>query len=364
MRVEWSSRVVIGILFVGLPCCVMGAEPDSSRQSHIEFLPLLSYDSDAGVGYGLKSFFLNTIHSEESFDLTLFNSSGGERWYKFVFSLPDFEKRQGHRYALAVDLSVDYDKWISYAYFGTGNEAAYSDRLTYTREPLDISCLLSKGITEEFVAQVGVKWSIVRNYDFDSHNTLAGTLHGLSIGQASSGSLLLSGRYDTRNSFINATSGFVAEEDIEWAPSADVGNMKFFRSSTWLQSYNPLPFWKTTLALRGGMQLLSADDPPIQILVPVGGGSSIRGYPQDRYLDRVAVIFNAEVRFPLFFRFGGIVGYDVGKVWRNLNEVDIPRWISSPVAGLRYYFDTFVVRFDVGFGKETTAFYINFGQLF
>jgi hypothetical protein len=26
--------------------------------------------------------------------------------------------------------------------------------------------------------------------------------------------------------------------------------------------------------------------------------------------------------------------------------------------------DTFVVRADIGFGKETTGFYLNFGQLF
>jgi hypothetical protein len=34
------------------------------------------------------------------------------------------------------------------------------------------------------------------------------------------------------------------------------------------------------------------------------------------------------------------------------------------VAGLRFYMNTFVVRCDVGFGKETTGLYFNFGQVF
>jgi hypothetical protein len=37
---------------------------------------------------------------------------------------------------------------------------------------------------------------------------------------------------------------------------------------------------------------------------------------------------------------------------------------SDPVFGLRLYMDTFVVRLDAGLGKETTGFFLNFGQLF
>jgi hypothetical protein len=37
---------------------------------------------------------------------------------------------------------------------------------------------------------------------------------------------------------------------------------------------------------------------------------------------------------------------------------------AKPVAGLRFYMNTFVVPCDVGFGKETTGLYFNFGQVF
>jgi hypothetical protein len=36
----------------------------------------------------------------------------------------------------------------------------------------------------------------------------------------------------------------------------------------------------------------------------------------------------------------------------------------NAVAGLRFSMETFVVRADVGFGRESTGFYLNFGHLF
>ncbi len=99
----------------------------------IEPFPILSYDTDAGLGYGAKGFFLNLLGLNESFDLTFFNSTKGERWYRFVFSMPDFELRQGKNYPAAFDLIVDYDKYIKNNFFGTGSGSKYSNREYFTK---------------------------------------------------------------------------------------------------------------------------------------------------------------------------------------------------------------------------------------
>lgn len=70
------------------------------------------------------------------------------------------------------------------------------------------------------------------------------------------------------------------------------------------------------------------------------------------------------MRFPLYWRFGGIIGMDGGKVWSRPSEFETRRWATNPVTGLRLYMDNFVVRGDVGFGKNITGFYFNFGQIF
>lgn len=73
------------------------AQTDSLR-ANVEALPILSYDSDVGFGYAGKLFLFDVLKTKESFDLILFNSTKEEQWYKFVYSIPDFESRQGKNF--------------------------------------------------------------------------------------------------------------------------------------------------------------------------------------------------------------------------------------------------------------------------
>jgi hemolysin activation/secretion protein len=131
-----------------------------------------------------------------------------------------------------------------------------------------------------------------------------------------------------------------------------------------IQYYTELFYPTTVFAARLWFQGLFGDDVPVQMLLPIGGTRTLRGYVQDRFLDMVSGVANVELRFPIFWRFGGVLGYDLGKVWHRPGEMDLKRWAVNPVAGLRFVFDTFVVRLDLGFGPETTGFYLNFGHLF
>jgi hemolysin activation/secretion protein len=59
-----------------------------------------------------------------------------------------------------------------------------------------------------------------------------------------------------------------------------------------------------------------------------------------------------------------VLGIDAGKVWNSIDMMDFKNWPNNPVLGLRFYMDTFIIRLDVGLGRETTGFYFNFGQIF
>ena len=332
--------------------------------SKVDVLPILSYDTDAGVGYGIKSFFLNFSGRSESFDIVLFNSTKGDRWYKGVFSIPDFEMRQGTAYPLALDVTVDYDKWIHYNFFGIGNASAASQEESYTREPLEISAMLSRGITERMVMQAGAGYRVVRNFDFESGSRLAVLPPSENAGRLSYLSLRTSIRYDSRNSFINPSEGLVLQGELERSPGGSLNDCDFTRYGFWIQSYHPLNDSSIVFAVRAGLQILDGSNLPVQVLLPVGGTSTLRGYPQDRFLDRISAVSNAEVRFPFYRRFGGVVGYDLGDVWESVSRIGVARWKSDVNGGLRFYFDTFVVRLDVGLSAESTGFYLNFGQLF
>ena len=329
-----------------------------------EFLPIAMWDTDIGFGYGLKGFLLNPLGLAESFDITLFNSSKGERWYRFVFSLPDFETRQGRIYPWALDLWIDYDKMIRNNYFGVGNASRWSYRESYTREPVEISLSLSRGLSQRLVAQLGLRYKTVRNFGFKDGSALEIRPPAINAGTTNYGSVFAALRYDSRDSYINPSEGFVAQLEAEAAPKLSGTNVHFQRLGGVLQYYSVLFYPKTVFAFRLSGQSLFGGDLPVQVLLPLGGSQTLRGSPQDRYLDKSFVLMNAELRFPLIWRLGGVVGWDAGKVWPSLDRFDFKSWASNPMFGLRLAMKTFIVRLDVGLGKDSTGIYFNFSQLF
>jgi outer membrane protein assembly factor BamA len=335
-----------------------------SAKPEIEPFPILSYDTDVGFGYGAKGFFLNQIGWNESFDVVLFNSTKGERWYRVVVSIPDFELRQGKKYSSAFDIVIDYDKYLYNSFFGIGNGSKLNDREKYTREPLELNLIISRGITKDQVGQLGIKFKAVCNFILSNPSKLAVSLPPINSGRASMVSMFFNYRYDTRNSYINPSHGSVLFGEIEYAPEISFTNVSLLRYAVWVQHYREIFSQKIILAVRAGIQTLVGDDIPVQMLLPIGGTSTLRGYPQDRFLDKTSIVMNTEIRFPIFWRFGGVAGLDAGKIWNGLDKIDFTRWAWNPVAGLRFYMDTFVVRLDVGVGSETVGFYLNFGHLF
>lgn len=338
------------------------SSPDTLQGTKFEVLPILSYDTDAGTGFGAKAFLLNSMGWRESFDAVLFQSTKGERWYRMVFSIPDFEQRQGTVYPLAFDLTVDYDKWITYKFFGIGNRSPYENPETYTREPLEISATASRGFLPHVVGQVGVRMRRSSNVGVGERLRSLPPVENSSV--ANSIGVLLSGRFDSRNSYVNPSSGAVAQLEFELAPRMLWSNVEYVRTAVLLQYYVEPGWLHSVLACRGGVELLASRELPVQMLTAIGGTKTVRGSVQDRFLDRTGAVVNAEWRVPLFWRFGAILGADAGKVWHDAGKIDLQRWAMNPVVGLRLYMDTFVVRADLGFGKESTGFYLNFGQLF
>lgn len=337
------------------------ADSVDHQRRGFEFLPILSYDTDVGFGYGAKVFLLNRLSLHESFDIVLFHSTKGERAYRFVASFPDVELRQRTSYPCAFDVLVEYDRLINANFFGVGNSSLYGARETYARTFFEISVTTSRGFTPTFVGQTLIQYRSVRNSNIDPSGNL-GTQGETSMGRAISIFMGFSLRYDTRNSAVNPSTGTVLLAEGGWAPQWNSGTVSFSRWGFWTQEY--VSFHNIVFAGRVGLQQIGGANLPVQMLLPIGGGNTLRGYPQDRYLDRMSVIINLEARFMIVWRLGAIVGWDAGKVWRSPDKMDLTSWPNNPTVGLRLIMDNFVARLDVGFSRETTGLYLNFGHLF
>jgi len=97
--------------------------------------------------------------------------------------------------------------------------------------------------------------------------------------------------------------------------------------------------------------------------MPLGGNQSLRGYSHDRLLGITSTLANIELRLPLFWKFGAMLGTDIGGISDNHNLIP-GKLLWNSAAGLRFDLGTFLVRLDFGFSRESTNFYLNFNHIF
>lgn len=179
-------------------------------------------------------------------------------------------------------------------------------------------------------------------------------------------SINLNGKWDTRNSYINPSHGLVLEVDLEYAPEIFDNNSSFFRQAFIIRYYTEVFFKNLILASRAMEQVVISGSQSSQFLaIPFGGSNTLRGVPLDRYRFNSSIIINNELRFPIWWRFGGIAGFDIGYGSnKDLYPEGVIDWIINPVVGLRFFMDNFIVRADVGFYKDDIGFYLNFGHIY
>jgi outer membrane protein assembly factor BamA len=333
---------------------------DNAGTMNWDHFPILMYDTDVGFGAGYKTVLRNALDARESFDLTLFASTKGERWVRLGASWPDAELRQGTVYPYAIDVVLDYDKMISNSFFGIGSDSRHDDRELYTYEPLEITAGLSRGFTPSFVGTAALRVKRVWSYGFEEGSRLVS--HPLNAGSSDIWSVAVQLRYDTRSSVLKPDAGKVLQADFEHALPVTDAARQWTRLACWAQYY--ISWSEIILAVRAGMQGLVGDGIPVQHLLPIGGNNTVRGIPANRFLDRTSAVGNLECRFPLWGRLGGVLGVDAGTVSHSPRDLLSSRWMVTPVTGLRYYLPTFVVRGDVGVSGEAVGVYFNFGQVF
>lgn len=345
------------LLLILLFPAMLSAQQDTLAYDH---LPFAMYDTDTGFGAGYKGVLRNMLGARESFDLTLFLSTKGERWVRIGWSLPDAELRQGSAYPFAVDVVADYDKMITNSFFGVGSSSHFDDREIFTYEPLEITTAFSRGFSPEFIGLLQLRFKRVWSYAFDKLGALE--THPDNSTTADLWSAMLQLRHDTRNSVLHPSNGSVLQAEVERAFPVTSFAKTWTREALWAQYYTE---WNSVIiALRTGVQSMQGDDIPIQHMLPIGGNRTVRGIPKDRFLDRSSIVSNGELRFPIHRRLGGVAGVDAGSVAPEVGELFTSRWIVTPVVGLRLIFDTFVTRADLGYSEDAVGFYLNFGQVF
>ena len=108
-------------------------------------------------------------------------------------------------------------------------------------------------------------------------------------------------------------------------------------------------------------------DVPFQLLSQLGGAKKMRGYYEGRYRDHDMLVLQTEYRLPLWRRLGMVAFAGVGDVAGKTSKFQLSDFKSSIGLGLRYLFvpkEKLNLRFDLGFGKDTSGFYISATEAF
>ena len=357
------KRMTMVVLWLGLSipafdkiaCAGIQSQPSWSA------FPVVMYDSDIGLGIGGKGIVKNRFHSDESFDLILFGSSRGEQWTVFTFSIPDFEIRQGKRYPLAFDFSVEYDKLLKSNFFGIGN-GSLDNKYQFPREFLKIEAVFGRAFTERIIAQIGCRYARYSSYRYNPEWT---TISSATPGSGETSVTGLFGRFrlDTRDSQINPGRGIRLELQAERNAEILGSKWRYSRARLEFGAYRKVFGTRSVLASRFWTQHIDGDAPYTE-LSRIGDSWTGRGYKADRFLDKAMSLVSVEYRYPIHKKLGGVLFADAGRVWPSITEFSLRNWHGDWGLGLRYYLENFVVRFDAGFSPEGMRIFFNFGQVF
>lgn len=355
------------ILMVLFPLSGQGeVNTESKKGKSVSIFPILMYDSDIGVGYGGKAKLVNFMKKNESFDLILFNSSNGERWYVFAFSFPDIEIRQGTKYALAIDVKAEYDKYLKYYYYGQGPDSREESLTEFTQEKKQLELKLARGFNPNLIFEISYFLKNIKYYNISEDKPFSKTLG--EVGEQFSPFISFFFRYDTSDSQIHPKHGvrLCLQNDLA-AGFVGNKNARFFRYTLDFRNYFLLFGSRDVVAIRGLAQNVTGSNVPLFEMCTLGGGGTLealRGFKLNRFNDKGKFLINTEYRFPIWKKLGGNIFIDTGMVWPSWKNIKIRDLKINAGLGLRYYLANFVVRFDMGFSREGMGIYFNFGHLF
>lgn len=259
---------------------------------------------------------------------------------------------------------LGYYRYV-YFYFGNGNNAREEDREIFNVNYPRIRLNGLYGINKN--------WFVGLRYWMDDYNIVKVEENGLLdsapniVGRE--GGLLSGGgvavNYDSRDHLFTPRKGILAELVL-------FGNEKFLGSDFSFQkiyldvaAYFPIAK-NHTLATQVYSEL-TVGTPPFNQLSLLGGTKRMRGYLEGRFRDKQYITSQIEYRFPLFWRLGMTAFVTTGSVGSTVGDFFDDQWFYTYGLGLRIMLDTKArvnLRIDAGFGKETSGFYLTFGEAF
>lgn len=380
------------ILMVVYSSSFAQAQSDSSSEQSqaatdsvdLAILPALSYNSDRGViGGGIISRYsykneIKPFHSY--FTVFALASTNGLFTASLLFDKPNiFESN--HRFSFETYLS----RFSQNQYYGVGNynsidkepegkpnfylyESFTSEIEIILRKPivglnsrssLEIYGILNANYRSPLGENTGRFITQDRPTGIDGAQTL------------SLGSGLI---WENRDSEFDPSVGSYGNIGLQLANEAFGSGYNYISLEGDLRGYIPFYFIRNITFANRLSFIHTSGSLPYWKLAELGGGGTMRGYPENRFLDDNVIILNTELRtwlweFPTYeLKIGGTLFADIGRTFSKgtgLNNVFKDLKYTFGFGGNSSLFnENFILRGDVGFSDEGYGIYLTGGYMF
>ena len=270
--------------------------------------------------------------------------------------------RRGSKLSLDIGLSVIYTNKFNRPAINTavtyiepwlfGFRSSTSFKLFYKNQGVDNRTLEKSGLETALIYQPDRRFfsSIGFVIQYVSYTDLITGEKRDTTTEANEQAFTFQVRRDYRDNFLFPTKGTVYTFDGKIVGTILGGTQDYYWLETSFSQY--IPLWrKVVFAYRGKIgyqEPLGAKGTPGYAKFYLGGGTSLRGWEDDKFLDgradNVKVLTNAEIRFPLFWILGGEIFIDGGNLASNISPslIKTYRWdaglgltIATPLGPIR-----------------------------
>ncbi len=360
-RILVLSVVVLLCVIAGLPAdqaAGLEARSDSEEPERgVVLLPVIGYSPEDGLILGGAALFFSVPYPGAPTDTVSTNLIYGTAGTFVANLITD------HRVGAGLTLQTEARAGRSVGeFFGIGMDADAEEQFTQLRLATAASLLFP--LSERMGIGPSYQLSYLNVLQTDAGGALeTGELRGSDYAVATGpGARAM---YDSRDSNIYPGRGLYADVDLRgypfWLGSSDT----FWRSRIDTRYFVSLA---PSLILGGQTVLLqSGGDVPFQFLPTIGGSNTLRGVLEGRYRDTVSLSTQAELRFPLVWRFGAVAFGGAGRVASSLGALGFDDIATAAGLGLRFAVNPeqrLNIRVDLAHNGEELSVYVNFQEAF
>jgi hypothetical protein len=249
-------------------------------------------------------------------------------------------------------------------FYGVGNRTLLDANEFYSYDLVTMKILGLRKIGDRIFA--GIDYQITNFYNVRKEpngQLIKGNIPG-SFGGLNSGVGLVY-TIDRRDNVFNSHKGMFLELSSYFYQKFLGSDFIFNNYNVIYNKYFPLKD-KHTLAVQF-VGNFNTGHTPFYNLSPAGGDEILRGYAKNRYRDLNFMGTQAEYRFPIWWRLGGVTFAGLGDVFDSFKDMNYKYLKFSYGVGLRLNLnkkENVNIRVDYGFGLDSQGFYLSIGEAF